>query len=547
VDATHGRRNDMPHCLHHGPLKGSYMSRRLRAVLPLLVSMVIVPVHAAALPQDGEAMPGAGHPGCDGLDAKACVELAIRAMGGRERLAGIHSARYGIASNTVLAEQSSRQQPFVTSYEQATLTVDFDKQRLLRDEHVTWPIDDPHAEHFDRILVATPQGGVRRGKQGDSPASPADLDNARDTLALGPERLLLNASAASDLRYAPTEWLRATPHTVVTFTWQGKPVSVLLNARNHLPDALERVRTFEDFWLAWGDVQQRIYFDNWYIVQGVVFPTNRIDQRNGLVYTSYQFLDPVFNSGIDDKSFAMDPAAAAASAQSKGMNSPFNAKDRVALAPGIELYQGDWNTTLVKQDDGVLIVEAPISTNYVRGILAKAHEEYPGVPVKAALNTSDSWPHIAGVRQIVAAGAPVYILDLNRPLLDRLVQAPHRLQPDDLQMHPKPAHWITVGDRVVVGQGANQAVLYPLRGASTERQYMVYFPQRKLLYASDTLGLTPEKSLFDPDMMYEVAEAVAREHLDVDTVYSMHQGPVPWAEVQRLVSQAASPDGKSGG
>ncbi|GLQ97918.1 hypothetical protein [Dyella mobilis] len=518
------------------------MERRIRRALPALLALAAVaPSFAASLPQDGDAVKGTAHPGCDHADAKACVEQAIAAMGGRQRLAGIHEASYESMGHAVLAEQSYRQQPFITSYERDQVTVDFDKQRLTRAVHVTWPESDPHTESVDVTLVATPQGGVYRSKAGDSPCGLSDLDDTADTLALGPERLLLNAAAAPDLHYAPSQWLRATPHSVVEFTWHGTPVKVLLNAYNHLPDALERTRTFNDYWFAWGDVDQRIYFDDWHIVQGVVFPTNRIDQRNGMLYASTQIFNPVFNAPVDDKSFAMDAAVAAKSAQSKGWNRIFSDKKRVELAPGIELYRGSWNTTLIKQEDGVLVLEAPISPSYVQGVLAKVHSEYPGVPIKGVLSTSDSWPHAAGVRQAVAAGIPVYALDLNRPLLDRLVDAPHRLQPDDLQNHPQAPHWIDVGGRLELGHGANQVVLYPLRGASTERQYMVYFPQQKLLYASDTLALNPDKTLYDPDLMYEVAQAVAREHLQVDTVYAMHEGPTPWATVQKLLDQAASP------
>jgi hypothetical protein len=522
---------------------------RYLATASLLTLALAAPAFAANIPQDGDAVTGTTHPGCDHIDAKACVAQAIAAMGGQQRLAGIHSASYDVMSHAALSEQSYRQQPFLTAYERDKVTIDFDKQRLVRDMHATWPESDPHTENLDATLIATPQAGVYHSKQGDSPCSLADLDDTRDTLALGPERLLLNAESATDLHYAPSQWLRATPHSVVEFTWQGRPVKVLLNAYNHLPDAWEQTRTFNDYWFAWGDVDQRIYFDNWHVVQGVVYPTNRIDQRNGLWYASMQVLNPVFNGNVDDTIFAMDQATAAKSAHSKGWNRLFSDKKRVELAPGIDLYQGAWNTTLIKQDDGVLVLEAPISGTYVRGILAKVRSEYPGVPIKGVISTSDSWPHMAGVRQVVAEGVPVYALDLNQPLLDRLVSAPHRLQPDDLQTHPKAPQWITVGSRMELGQGANRVVLYPLRGASTERQYMVYFPQQKLLYASDTLSLNADKTLYDPDLMYEVTQAVAREHLQIDTVYAMHEGPTPWVEVQKLVGQAMLPggSGKSAG
>jgi hypothetical protein len=519
-----------------------------RAVMPAALTLLMAtPAFAASVPQDGDTVKGSGHPGCEQVDAKTCVQQAIDAMGGQQRLLAIHSASYETIGHTVLSEQSYRQQPFITSYERDKVLVDFDKQRIVRDVHLTWPESDPHQADLDVTLITTPQGGVYHSKHGDSPCSLADLDNAADTLALGPERLLLNAMTAGDLHYAPSQWLRSTPHSVVTFTWQGVPIKVLLNAYNHLPDAMERTRTFKDMWYAWGDVDQRIYLDNWHVVQGVVYPTNAIDQRNGVWYASTQVLDPSFNVAADDKAFAMDAAVAQKSLQSKGWNRQFSDKQRVDLAPGVELFESSWNTTIIRQNDGVLVLEAPISASYVKGILAKVRSEYPGVPIKGVLSTSDSWPHMAGVREAVAEGVPVYVLDLNKPLLDRLVSAPHRLQPDALQTEPKTPQWKVVGDRLVVGSGANRVELYPLRGASTERQYMVYFPEHKLLYASDTLVLNDDKTLYDPDLMYEVLQAAAREHLQVDTVYAMHQGPTSWVDVQHLVNQAMKPaeSGKS--
>jgi len=523
--------------MHHRFTRGA-LHRALPAALMIVAP--ITPAMAANVPRDGDVARW-GHPGCESINAKACVEQAIDAMGGSQRLTNIHSVSYEAIGQTILPEQSYRQQPFLTSYEREKVVIDFDHKRLAREAHLTWPESDPHGADLEVTLIATPRGGAYQMKQGQSPCSLADIEKTRDALALGPERLLLNAATAADLHYASAEWLRSTPHSVVEFTWQGTPVKVLLNAHNHLPDALERTRTFKDFWYAWGDVDQRIYFDNWRLVQGVVFPTNRVDWRNGLWYASTQLIGPAFNVPTDAKKFTLDPAVASKSAQSAGWNRVFNDDKRVDLAPGVELYQGAWNTTLIKQDDGVLVLEAPISSNYVRGVLAKVRSEYPGAPIKGVLSTSDSWPHMAGVRQAVAAGVPVYVLDLNEPLLDRLVDAPHSLQPDDLQSHPKAPHWALVSSRLELGTGANRVVLYPLRGASTERQYMVYFPQRKLLYASDTLAFNDDHTLYDPDLMYEVMQAVAREHLKVDTVYAMHTGPTPWADVRRLVERASLP------
>jgi hypothetical protein len=192
----------------------------------------------------------------------------------------------------------------------------------------------------------------------------------------------------------------------------------------------------------------------------------------------------------------------------------------------------------VKQQDGIVILETPLSGTYANGLIQEAKRRYPGIPIRAVLSTSDSWPHVGGVRQAVALDLPVYILDLNQPLLDRLVKSPRKLHPDLLAQSPQPPAWRLVSGKLQVGKGENRMELYPLRGASTERQYMVYFPEHHLLYASDTLSLNENGTLYDPELMREVAQAVKREALQVEKVFAMHQGPVPWPQVIALVEKA---------
>lgn len=234
----------------------------------------------------------------------------------------------------------------------------------------------------------------------------------------------------------------------------------------------------------------------------------------------------------------MDPKAAKASGDSPGWKRPFHPGKVITLAPGIDLYPGSWNSTIIQQPEGIVILEAPISGAYTSGVLDEAKKKYPGVPITAVLSTSDSWPHTGGVRAAVAQGLPVYILDLNQPLLDRIMAAPHTIDPDALATTPTAAKWKIVSGKIEIGSDANRLELYPLRGASTERQYMVYFPQHHLLYASDTLALNDDGTLYDPELMHEVAQAVARENLQVETVFAMHQGPIPWTQVKAALEKA---------
>jgi hypothetical protein len=216
---------------------------------------------------------------------------------------------------------------------------------------------------------------------------------------------------------------------------------------------------------------------------------------------------------------------------------PFKNDKAVQLAPDVTLFLGSWNTTIIKQDDGVVILETPISSLYAEGIIAEAKSRYPGMPIKAVLSTSDSWPHVGGIRYDVAQSLPTYILDLNQPLLDRMIAAPHTLAPDALQTSPKAPKWKIISKKMTLGTGSNRMELYPLRGADTERQYIVYFPEHHLLYASDTLVLNGDEGIYDSQLTREVVSAVEREHLQVDTVFAMHQKPVKWDKVLSLLQK----------
>ncbi len=481
------------------------------------------------------------NPGCEKESVEECLNLAMAAMGGRGRLEQLKSVRLGTMGHTLLVEQSYRQEPFITSYESAQTTLDLANGRMRSETKLTWPEAVGSASELDSILIVGQDGGVRQIQGRDSPCSRSDLDAARDALSLGPARLLLTAAEAQDLHFASPEMLRSTLHTVVEFTWGKTPVRIAINRFNHLPDAVEATREFHDFWYFWGDVRQRVYFDNWNLFQGIVYPTNSVEERNGTVWRSMQALTVEFNVPIDENEFRMTAATAKQSVASPGWNRAFRPGHNAdkELAPGIDLFLGAWNSTIVKQEDGIVVLEAPISETYTKGVIEEAKKRYPGMPVKAVLSTSDSWPHTGGVRFAVSQNLPVYILDLNQPLLEGMVAAPHKLDPDELENSggTKKPDWRIVSAKIQVGTGPNRIELYPLRGASTERQYMAYFPEHRVLYASDTLALNDDNSLYDPELMNEVAQAVKRESLQVDTVYSMHQGPMAWKQVLEMIGR----------
>src|SRR5580700_6306365 len=85
----------------------------------------------------GNRSPGA--PGCADVSARQCVGLALEAMGGREHLQQVKSVRLQTIGHALLAEQSYRQEPFITSYERDQTILDLVNHRLLTEAKQTWP------------------------------------------------------------------------------------------------------------------------------------------------------------------------------------------------------------------------------------------------------------------------------------------------------------------------------------------------------------------------------------------------------------------------
>jgi len=487
---------------------------------------------------------GQSDPACQSAGPKGCAALAAEAMGGAERLKAVRSVSYETVGHTFLVEQSYRQDPFIASYERAKVKIDVEQKRIRVESRLTWPESDPGQAESQSVLVASSEGCVGKiaaaagSAAQDIPCSLSQLDWVREVFGLGPAFLIATAEQASDLHFAASELVRSTPHTVLAFTWNQVPVRILINRFNHLPDAIEMERQFQDHWYQWGDVRRRIFLDNWITVQGVRYPTNIVEERNGTPWKSTQLLEVKFDIALDPDLFTMDKKVAGVGAKSPGWERPFAAKNASELAPGVTFFPGAWNSTLVKQEDGIVVLEAPISGTYTAGVIEEAKKRYPDLAIKAVVSTSDSWPHVGGVRQAVASKLPVYILDLNQPLLDRLIASKRDTHPDLLAKSPQRPQWRIVSQKTTVGSGPNRVELYPLRGACTERQYMAYFPEHQLLYASDTLVINDDGSLYDPELMREVVEAVQREGLQVKTVFAMHQGPTSWSDAVNLVQKA---------
>ena len=464
-------------------------------------------------------------------------------MGGRDRLQAISSLEYTAVGERDMVEQSERPSgPYFIDHfrvheirdlrERRTRIEQTDEAYAADQWWLQQPTQQPQVTIINNDVAAVPAkngfafGGAFLTQQND------------EQFAFGAERLLITAEAASDLREEPDVMLHRVQHHVLRFTWEGAPCTLFINADTGLPWQVSFTRPYpyQVFLHAWGDVTTRITYNAWTLEpNGVIYPREWSYERVDLPDTRLAIVSLRFNTPLEPTLLTVPQSVYDAHHGKLGVIDDIplgfgGSGPPHELAPGITQYPGSWNVAFVKQSDGIVIIEAPLSPRYAQRTFDAARTMY-GLPIKAVVTTSDSWPHIAGVRQAAADDIPIYALDLNRTILERLIAAPHRMEPDDLEQHPQAARFTFVEKPMSVGIGPNRLEIVPYRTATGERQMMVYFPERKLLYMSDLVAPDGNGGSFTPEYLHEAIGAIQREHLSPQTVFGMHYGATPYSAI----------------
>ncbi len=192
-------------------------------------------------------------------------------------------------------------------------------------------------------------------------------------MALSPERLLLTALDSGDAHVEADVMMQAVPQNVIVFTLDQAPVHIYLNAYTHLPTAVDYSGPLarSSYWAYMGDVTMRSFYSFWWLAKGGIhLPMQWNIERNSLPEEEVVIRKLRINEALDEASLTI-PAALQAKFNPNAPTSgpatvPLGNPSEPAqeLAPGIVFIPSSWNATLIRQDDGIVILEAPISPEY---------------------------------------------------------------------------------------------------------------------------------------------------------------------------------------
>jgi hypothetical protein len=359
-----------------------------------------------------------------------------------------------------------------------------------------------------------------------------------------PIAALLLAAQANDLKQEKDVSLHGIPQHVISFHQEKSPVRIYLDVQTHLPSAIETTRSWHRAtsgdlaWTAWGDVTDRVELMNYALGEGVRYPGQSDTFRNGVHLRAAVVEQVHFDSAVDDKAFALESTPPPMSTRNVddlslgetiGM-APDPKRPIAEIAPGVVQIPGSWYSTIVRQDDGLVIIDAPISAGYSHRVLDEAARRFPGMKVKALITSTAFYWHVAGVREYVARGIPIYVRDRNVPVIRALAAAPHSLLPDALSLAPKAPDIRAVSAPITLGTGVNAITVIPVREGE-QPMLMSSIPGAHLLHTGEMVQpLGPGGSLLYPEALLELTHSVAADGVDTHglRMIGMHMSPTPW-------------------
>ncbi len=456
--------------------------------------------------------------------AKTLIEKSIQAMGG-DRWKSVNSLWFeGYGYENMIDESERPAGPFIPIQLNRSFLKDLSTNRSqVKQTEQTYTFNNQQT-----LLINDDEIAMKRG---DKLMSTEQVSELGSELNLAPERVLWVALASPDLKYLKDTVFQQAKHAIVTFKYEGYPVRLFLNRETDLITVAEITRPFTgNFRNIWGDVKKTIIYSFWMIFdKGLHYP---------LIQDTY--LDSWYEGSFIINKWKVNPALNADSLLipkqviEQGKQIAASTKDRFKkqldasakeIEPGVWFLPGICNTTIINQQDGLVIIESAYSSFYGELIVNKAKALFPGKKIKALISTTDNWLHIGGMRTFAALpNITIYHSARNHFIVDKLLKATYKSEPDELAKTAKPSYKLAaVSDSLSVGTGPNRLMIYAYKTETGDKMLMVYFPQHQLIYTSDLYQPKDDKGNFwNPQMPFEVYQSLLNLRKPIKQFYAMH-------------------------
>lgn len=218
------------------------------------------------------------------------------------------------------------------------------------------------------------------------------------------------------------------------------------------------------------------------------------------------------------------------------------------IGDGVHLILGGYAALAIDFRDHIVIVEGGQSEARGLAIIAEAKRLIPGKPIRYVVNTHTHVDHSSGLRPFVAEGATILTHEINKAYLEKVLSAPHTLNPDKAEAAGRKPVVEGVGEKRVMTDGARVVELHHMRGQlHHDGMLMAHLPNEKVLLQADAYNPQPTTATPpNPPSPFttNLLDNLERLKLDVQRVVPVHYPAdnriVTVQEIRRWVGRPVS-------
>jgi len=208
----------------------------------------------------------------------------------------------------------------------------------------------------------------------------------------------------------------------------------------------------------------------------------------------------------------------------------------------VDMKHAGTRVLMAEFKDFLFVTGAPLSSNNGELLLAEAKKIAPNKPVKYFAFGHHHPHYVGGMRAFVSKGATVLSVESDQEYLNFLAAAPHTLNPDSQQLHPKPLKLQTLKDSATISDGSYSLKIYFIGEKSKHtKDYLVYyFPQEKLVFEDDLVWIEKQGAVKKASgSQAGLYQALKDLRLDVTTLvqswgitYDKYKTIIPFEELE---------------
>ncbi len=496
-------------------------------------------------------------------DSFSPLEKAFTGIGGQQALEGVSSFVIEASGTRWIKDEGLT--PYDSAKESNTFTTNVsydltqDRLRLDYENTITFfGFDEPQA--YSDIIVGTT--GYITGEDNifGIPERPMSSDRwaalHKQQRLLNPHLILLDILAdPSIVSVSGVQLLNGSIHHLLTVEDEIYPLILYVNAAT---GQLAKVTTLENHYLH-RDVSLEAFYLDWQMMEGgLLFPREVYLASNEHIIREEKRASIQVNISLDDDLFSFPEVdgplydenvalrgaissqfylgfAAIGIPQGGTDNSTVSAE---MLAPGVyHLAGGSHHSMLIEQENGLVVVEAPLYEARSKAVLDWISSEFPDKPITHVIASHSHEDHSAGLRTFVARGIPVVISEISADFMAEVFEAPSTILPDELEQNPQKAiiESVPLNAPYSLSDTAHPIDIYHMDNVHADDLVMVHLPNEEILFVVDIYN--PGLPLLFPSGPSSVYNAIKDNNIKVTTIVGGHAGVGTFEELEALVNQ----------